>query len=143
MFIYAVSLVVVLIDRLTKFLALQFLSSHSSVPVVPSIFHLTLVKNPGIAFGFFGNRAPLLTMVVIVCLVGLILLSTQMRTASFVQRISMALVLGGAAGNLIDRLLFGHVVDFLDFRIWPVFNLADSFITIGVFMFLVVTVGKR
>ncbi len=143
MLIYAVSLAIVVLDRFTKFLALKFLSSHSSVPVVTNIFHLTLVKNSGIAFGFFQDRTPVLIIIVILCLVGLIFLSFRMRTAGWVERMSLAFILGGATSNLMDRFLFGYVIDFLDFRIWPVFNLADSFITVGVFLFLLSTLRKR
>ena len=143
MLISAVSCAIVILGRFTKFLALKYLPSHESIPVVSNIFHLSLVRNPGIAFGLFGNGAPGLIVIIILCLVMLILLSIQMRKARLSQRISLAFILGGAAGNLIDRLLFGHVVDFLDFRIWPVFNLADSFITVGVFAFLLAAAKSK
>ncbi len=143
MFIYAISFAIVLVDQLTKFLALQFLPPHKSIPIIANVFHLSLVKNSGIAFGLFGERAPGLMIIIIFCLVALILLSIQMRQALLIQRVSIAFILGGAAGNLIDRFVFGHVIDFLDFRIWPVFNIADSFITIGVAIFIFATIGKR
>lgn len=142
MFIYVFSFVIVLLDQITKFLALKYLAPHKTIPIIPDIFHLSLVENPGIAFGLFGNQAPWLTMIVVLCLGGLLILSYQMRAASLLQRLSLAFIMGGAAGNLIDRLVFGHVVDFLDFRIWPVFNIADSFITVGVFTFLLISFRK-
>jgi len=142
MFIYALSLFIVVLDQLTKYLALKYLSPHQSIPVIPDVFHLSLVKNTGIAFGLFGDRAQLLTAVVIVCLLGLLFLAFQMRHARLLERVSLGFILGGAAGNLIDRITAGHVVDFFDFRIWPVFNVADSFITVGVVMFLLLTFRK-
>ena len=125
MFIYALSLFIVVLDQLTKYVALKYLSPYQSIPVIPNVFHLSLVKNTGIAFGFFGDRARLLTAVVIVCLLGLLFLAFQMRRARLLERVALGFILGGAAGNLIDRITAGHVVDFFDFRIWPVFNVAD------------------
>ena len=142
MFIYALSLFIVVLDQLTKYVALKYLSPYQSIPVIPNVFHLSLVKNTGIAFGFFGDRARLLTAVVIVCLLGLLFLAFQMRRARLLERVALGFILGGAAGNLIDRITAGHVVDFFDFRIWPVFNVADSFITVGVAMFLLLTFRK-
>ena len=142
MFIYALSLFIVVLDQLTKYVALKYLSPYQSIPVIPNVFHLSLVKNTGIAFGFFGDRARLLTAVVIVCLLGLLFLAFQMRRARLLERVALGFILGGAAGNLIDRITAGHVVDFFDFRIWPVFNVADSFITVGVAMFLILTFRK-
>lgn len=136
MFIYAVGFAILVLDQITKFLALKFLDPQGSIPLVQNIFHLSLIKNPGIAFGLFGRFAPFLTGVVILCLIGLIVLSVQMRHAAFIQRISLVFIIGGAAGNLMDRIFRGYVVDFLDFRVWPVFNLADSFITAGVALFI-------
>lgn len=142
MSIYAVSLAIVLADQFTKFLALKFLSPSESVPVLRGIFHLRLIKNPGIAFGLFRTRTFLLTVIVVLCLVGLVLLAVQMRRGRLAQQVALAFILGGAVGNLIDRLMFGYVVDFLDFRVWPVFNVADSFITVGVFLFLIISLGR-
>ncbi len=143
MFIYVLSFFIVVVDQLTKYLALKYLSPYQSIAVIPDVFHLSLVRNSGIAFGFFGDRANLLTTVVIVCLLGLIILAFQMRHAGLLQRVALGFILGGAVGNLIDRMMYGHVVDFLDFRIWPVFNIADSFITVGVAMFLILSFRKN
>jgi signal peptidase II len=142
MSIYAVSVAIILLDQLTKFLALKFLAPYESIPLLGAWFRLTLVKNPGIAFGLFGQRSDFLIFIVLACLAGLVILSYQMRHADLLRRISLAFIMGGAVGNLIDRVLFGHVIDFLDFRVWPVFNFADSFITIGVSLFLILTLRK-
>lgn len=143
MFIYALSFIIILFDQITKYLALKYLVLHKSIPVIPDIFHLSLVHNPGIAFGLFGNQGQFLTGIVFICLAGLAFLSYQMRGADLIQRVPLAFIIGGAVGNLIDRLIFGYVVDFLDFRVWPVFNVADSFITVGVVTFLLVSLKKN
>jgi len=111
---------------------MKFLSNVPTYPIYPGIFHLTLVKNTGVAFGLFkGYSIPvtLATLAMIVALFWSLIRRSEAR--GFLFCMSLGFILGGAAGNLIDRFRFGGVVDFLDFRIWPVFNAADSCITIG------------
>jgi signal peptidase II len=101
---------------------------------------LTLVKNPGVAFGLFSGYAPVLFTVITVSLVFLFLIAnrshgTAAHGTSTVDRWALSLILGGAIGNWIDRLRFEAVIDFLDFRVWPVFNIADTAITIGVCLY--------
>lgn len=138
---------VVLLDQLSKFLALSQLSAGESVPLIPSFFHLTLVRNTGIAFGFFREHETLLFALITLSLVFLFFLGFRIcrkeprrgEVASpFLERVALALILGGAIGNWIDRLRFKAVIDFLDFRVWPVFNFADSAITIGVSLYLII-----
>lgn len=130
-----VACAVVLIDQLSKFLALNFIKPFESIPIIKNIFHLSLVLNSGIAFGLFKNQVIfylVLPAVAIIWLVFNLFLSREEKNFDRMYFFAMSLILGGAVGNLIDRLRLGYVVDFLDFRIWPVFNLADSAITIGV-----------
>ncbi len=111
---------------------MKFLLNVPTYPIYPGIFHLTLVKNTGVAFGLFkGYSIPvtLATLAMIVALFWSLIRRSEAR--GFLFCMSLGFILGGAAGNLIDRFRFGGVVDFLDFRIWPVFNAADSCITIG------------
>lgn len=143
MSIYAVSLAIVLLDQFTKFLALKCLVPYESLAIIQGVFHFSLVKNPGIAFGLFGQGASLLMAVVVLCLIGLLVLTFQMRTSRRIQKVALAFILGGALGNFIDRIVHGHVIDFLDFRVWPVFNVADSFITTGVVLFLITSLGSK
>lgn len=123
-------------DQLTKFLAIRFLDAYDSVPVIPRIFHLTLVRNTGVAFGFFKNHPSWLLILISLSILILILWSFQIKQASSIVRAGLSLILGGAIGNWIDRMRVGSVIDFLDFRIWPVFNMADSAITIGTCLYL-------
>ncbi|MGB3112845.1 MAG: signal peptidase II, partial [Candidatus Omnitrophota bacterium] len=119
-------------DQLSKFLAGRFLLPGESIPVAGNILNLTLVYNTGAAFGMFRSQPQLfvITAVVAAFFINFILLrkSHILNTA---ERFSLYLILAGTLGNLTDRLRFGHVVDFIDLRVWPVFNFADSFITIG------------
>jgi len=130
--IFIITLSILFTDQLTKLLATQNLLLNQSVPLIKGIFYLTLIRNRGAAFGILKNQAPLFIFISIfaVILIYLALRNNKHKKYSF-YNISLALILSGALGNLIDRLRLGYVIDFLDFRIWPVFNVADSAITIG------------
>ena len=130
---FGIALLIVIIDQLAKFLVTSRMSFSESVPVIKNVFHLTLIKNFGIGFGLFNAPAArwILVLVTIV-IIGMILYYYNKIPDKYLPVISASLILGGAVGNLIDRLLLGFVVDFLDFRIWPAFNAADSAITVGV-----------
>jgi signal peptidase II len=121
---------IIFLDQVTKYLAIKFLQLNTPVPLIKNFLNLTLVHNRGAAFGFFQNQLILFILVSLLA-IGLILYNLKNRNNSIILRLSLGLILGGAIGNLIDRLRFGFVVDFLDLRIWPVFNLADSVITIA------------
>jgi signal peptidase II len=149
---------VVLIDQLSKFLVLQYLSPYASVPLIPQVLDLTLVRNSGVAFGLFSGYAPALFTVITISLGFLFLVANRSHGkavcprrgspsplqetnvahgTSIVDRWALSLILGGAIGNWIDRLRFGAVIDFIDFRIFPVFNIADTAITIGVGLYFI------
>ena len=107
-----------------------------SLPVIPGILHFTLVHNHGIAFGLFAHAQELLLGVVTISLIVLFWVAHRPALQSSFDQWVFGLILGGATGNWLDRILYGSVVDFIDFRIWPVFNLADSAISIGVGIYL-------
>ncbi|PIQ90806.1 MAG: signal peptidase II [Candidatus Omnitrophica bacterium CG11_big_fil_rev_8_21_14_0_20_41_12] len=121
---------VILLDQATKFLAIKFLQLNQPVVVFKNFLYLTLVHNRGAAFGMFQNQLLMFVLISIFAIV-LIVYSLRDKRNSLIYRISLSLILGGAIGNLIDRARLGFVIDFLDFRVWPVFNLADSVITIA------------
>lgn len=131
---YGLAGLIVVCDQLTKYLALTRLTGDS-VPLVPGVLHLTLVKNTGAAFGLMNEHSSLLFAVITVSLVFLFIFANRSHGAGLRERWALSLIVGGAIGNWIDRIRFGAVVDFLDFRVWPVFNLADSAITIGVCLY--------
>tara|TARA_Y100000310_G_scaffold236576_1_gene239775 strand:+ start:13109 stop:13543 length:435 start_codon:yes stop_codon:yes gene_type:complete len=126
--VFLIAGIVVLVDQLTKLLALNNLGS---IPVIKDVLHLTLVKNTGAVFGMMHGQNTILIWVSLI-VVGFILFYLEDLTESKAGLIMTALVIGGAVGNLIDRIRVGYVIDFIDFRVWPVFNVADSAIMIGV-----------
>jgi signal peptidase II len=132
---------IVLLDQLTKQQIMQTMRLHESIPIIPNLFSLTYIRNPGAAFGLLAGSSNAfrmvffgLTSIFALGLLGTILV--RMPEQDWVGRVSVAGILGGAIGNLIDRLRFGEVIDFLDVYIegyhWPAFNVADSAITVGV-----------
>ncbi len=131
---------VVFLDRVLKSFFSNTLSLGESIPVLRNIFHITLIHNTGIAFGLFKNQG---IVFIIVPIIAIVLIAFNIyyyhnsREVSFFYIVGFSLILAGATGNLIDRVLFGYVVDFIDFRIWPVFNIADSAITIGTTIILI------
>lgn len=128
--IFIIISIVILLDQATKFLAVRFLQLNTPVPLIKNFLNLTLVHNRGAAFGLFQNQLFLFVFVSLFA-IGLILCNLKNKTNSIILKVSLSLILGGAIGNLIDRLRYGFVIDFLDLRVWPVFNIADSVITIA------------
>jgi signal peptidase II len=137
----ALSALVFGLDRFTKLLVMDRLPLHASVPVVEGFFDLTHVTNTGALFGILSGLAPPLrgaVFVAIPILAVVLILVFQLRSSArdALAQVGLALILGGALGNLTDRIAWGHVVDFLDFSVagrhWPAFNLADSSICCGV-----------
>lgn len=130
---FGIAFLVVVIDQLTKFAVTSALSFSESVVILNNFFYFTLIKNFGIGFGLLNNPASrwilILTTIIIM---GIILYYYQDLPKKYLPVVSTSLILGGAVGNLIDRFLFGFVIDFIDFRFWPAFNIADSAVTIGV-----------
>lgn len=137
---FVTSLVVLVLDRATKWLVAENIPLHDTVPVIPGFFRLTHVQNRGAAFGLFAESPSewKVAMLVVFSLIALAVVSALLWRNSHALSMTgsaLALILGGAVGNLWDRLLSGHVVDFLDFYVntyhWPAFNVADSAIVIG------------
>ncbi len=128
--IFIIVSIVLSLDQLTKFFITKNLLLNQSLPVIKGIFHITLVHNRGAAFGILKNQVPLFIFTSIFAII-LVYYSLKKNIQQKTYTVSLTLILGGALGNLIDRLFFGYVIDFLDFRIWPVFNIADSAVTIG------------
>jgi len=123
--------IVLLADQLTKLLAKSVLESKPPPPD-HYFFRWTYVENEGAAFGLLTNAHFLIAFAIIMAVATIVIYYRFPYWNHPVLRIGLGLMLGGAIGNLIDRLRQGYVVDFIDFRVWPVFNIADSAITIGV-----------
>ncbi len=136
---FLISSLIVLLDQATKYLVRHFIEPFKTIEVLPFL-HLVNIRNKGAAFGLFrdlGNSFFVVFSLTALVALSLLLLRGGMRPFG---RLCLALVLGGAAGNLIDRVFMGSVIDFIDFFIdsyhWPAFNVADSAITIGLIMLL-------
>ena len=129
------TLAVIFIDRITKIFFSQLLSYGESLQVIANVLYMTLVHNTGIAFGLFKDQGAVFIVVPVIAVILLIVniyyyrQNDQVLSRTYI--VAFSLILGGAIGNLIDRMQHGYVIDFIDFRIWPVFNIADSAITIG------------
>ena len=141
-----VGLVIVVLDQITKTLVMHTMHLHESIPVIAGFFNLTYIRNPGAAFGMFAttNSAFRLIFFAGTSIFALGLLGTifyRMHPADVCGQLSVASIFGGAIGNLLDRLQYGEVVDFLDFYMgghhWPAFNVADSAISVGVVSLLI------
>jgi len=133
--------VILILDQLTKTIVDRTLALHQSIPIVDGLFNLTYVRNTGAAFGIFAGshevfRLPFLIGVSVVAIGFILVMLKRLRADAIGLITALALILGGAIGNLIDRILYGEVIDFLDVYWsvyhWPAFNIADSCITIGV-----------
>ncbi len=135
-----VSGVVIIADQVTKFLIKNSMVLHTQIEVIKHFFNITFVMNPGGAFGFFANGSPGIRKFIFLFLssiVALFVVWFYQRCAKDYIFLSygLAMIFGGAVGNLIDRFRYGMVVDFLDFYLgtahWPAFNVADSAISVG------------
>ncbi|OGX15426.1 MAG: signal peptidase II [Omnitrophica WOR_2 bacterium RBG_13_41_10] len=124
-------LIILFLDQLTKSIVIKNLSPNQSIPIIKGLLYVTFVRNRGAAFGILKNQLPLFIFTALFAVVLIFLVISKKRQRPLILNISLGLILAGAIGNLIDRIFLGYVVDFIDFRIWPVFNVADSAITIG------------
>lgn len=141
-FIWALTIFIFLLDRFSKFFILRNLTFNEPVEIIKNIFYLTLVHNSGAAFGVFKNQTFFFVIISILALIAILIYIRKNSNMPFTGKVGLALISGGAFGNLVDRLYFGYVIDFLDFKVWPVFNVADSAITVGVFL-LIVSLFRR
>jgi len=138
---YLIAFGVIFLDRVTKLAIIQTLRLGQGIPVIPGFFDIVFVLNPGAAFGFLATlsdqvRNPLFILVSILAVILIVFYRTHYLRSHRLVSVALGLVLGGAVGNLIDRLHYGMVVDFLDVHVgpyhWPAFNVADSAISVGV-----------
>ena len=128
---WLLALGVFLIDRLTKSFVTSILGEGGTIPVIPGILHITFVLNPGGAFGLLPQGTIFFTLVTLVVFTTVIWYYITQRPRHWAVVTALGLVLGGTAGNLYDRLVIGKVIDWIDFRIFPVFNVADAALVTG------------
>ena len=147
----ATTALIVFFDQLAKIYIDTTMLLHESFPVIAGFFSITYVRNPGAAFGFLADASPLFRYLffVSVTVTAIVLIFHYLRKSKaeeLMLTFSLALILSGAIGNLIDRIRFGEVIDFLDVYIgayhWPAFNVADSAISVGAVILLVELVRR-
>ncbi len=126
-------LLIFVLDRISKIWVLSYLKPKGNIDVLP-FFKLTYVQNTGAAFGSFQNGNTILIIVSIIILFALIKYRKELFTLGKLASWGWLFIIGGALGNLYDRIFIGYVVDYFNFIVWPVFNVADSFITVGAIM---------
>ncbi|MBF0449236.1 MAG: signal peptidase II [Candidatus Magnetomorum sp.] len=147
-----VSLIIVILDQLTKWLILDNMLLYESIPVIPNLFNLTHIHNTGGAFGFMADQHPLIRQflfhgVSMVSLAIIVYFYHKSPVEYPFLLTALSLIFGGAVGNLIDRFRLGEVVDFLDVYIgtwhWPAFNVADSAVSVGVTILMYYMIFKK
>lgn len=140
----AIALAGLVFDQVSKIYIYHKMALHSSIPVIDGLFSITYVRNPGAAFGIFAQsewRIPFLTGVTLIALVAICIAVRNISSHQKLPVLALSLIFAGAGGNLIDRVRFGEVVDFLDIywkqHHWPAFNVADSMICLGVLLYAI------
>ncbi|MBQ9780826.1 MAG: signal peptidase II [Clostridia bacterium] len=129
----AIMVLVIFLDQLTKYLTILFLKPIPTFPIIEDIIHLTYVENTGAAFGMMKNQRWLFMIVSTVAIIALLVYLFKKKTQPKIENLSIAFIVGGGIGNMIDRIFLGYVVDMIDFRLinFAVFNVADSFVCVG------------
>jgi len=130
--ILLLTLTIIIVDQWTKYYIEDTMTLGMSIPIVPNIFHITYILNPGAAFGILEHQTELLIFIALIMIAALIYFYNRIPRTLKLLHFGLGLLAGGSLGNVIDRVRTGYVVDFFDFRIWPVFNIADIAIVCGV-----------
>ncbi len=130
-------------DQFSKYWVGRIFYPGETRPLIPGFFHLTYVRNPGAAFGLLAHKTSFFIVISLLVILLIIFGGHYLKTRYFLSRLALAFLLGGALGNLGDRLRTGYVVDFLDFRFWPVFNLADVALVLGIFLLVAGCLGQQ
>lgn len=141
------TILVILVDFFSKYMVSKLMTVNETIDLIDNFFRITYVKNTGAAFSIFSNNTILVIIISVVIIGFLLFYIYKNKGNNKLENVSYSFILGGAIGNLIDRLVYGYVIDFLDFEMLsydaPIFNLADTFIVIGVILFLINTLRSR
>lgn len=140
--IFSTALIIILIDQITKLLIKINFQLNESVPFIKNVFHLTYLHNYGAGFGVLQQQTYILIFISLFVIGIIFYYFDRIKDKEILLQIVIGFILGGTIGNLIDRISYSYVIDFLDFQIWPVFNFADSFVTIGV-IYLIIYLWKK
>ena len=145
--LWMVTVLTIIADQGSKIFVAKRMELGQSIPVLGNFFRITFIRNAGSAFGIFLGGGWFYLLASILAIILIFFYLRKMSAGHLWSRISLTLILGGALGNLIDRVRYGMVIDFLDFGVgrlrWPVFNLADAAVTVGVAVFLLLMFQKK
>lgn len=134
---WLIVVVSVVLDQLSKYWMMSHFAYGQSLPIIPNIFHLTYILNEGAAFSILSGKTWLLIVISLVAMGGIFWYYRQVPKEQVYKQLALACITGGAFGNFIDRIWLGAVRDFFDFRIWPIFNIADCFVVVGVTVLII------
>lgn len=145
--IIIISIILLCIDQIAKLLVVNLLTKTDSIAIIKNFFYLTYINNDGAAFSILVGKRIFLILVAIIVIIMLIHYIKKNNIQNKLELVSISLIIGGSLGNLMDRVVRGYVIDFLDFKIFnynfPIFNLADTFIVIGVILLLLKELRKE
>lgn len=142
-----ISIILLCIDQISKLLVVNLLTKTDSITIIKNFFYLTYINNDGAAFSILVGKRIFLILIAVSVIVMLIRYIKKNNIQNKLELVSISLIIGGSLGNLMDRVVRGYVIDFLDFKIFnynfPIFNLADTFIVIGVILLLLKEIRKE
>lgn len=136
--IFLISIIILLLDQISKYIVSSYINLNSSIIIIPNFFSLTYTRNYGAAWSIMWNKTIMLILIALLALGFVIYMLYKEKNINKYKKLYYGFILGGLLGNLLDRIIFGYVIDFFDFNIFgynfPIFNVSDSFIVIGVIM---------
>lgn len=130
-FLSSLVILIIILDQVIKYIVVDNMFLGQSIPIVPHLLHLTYILNPGAAFGILENQRFFFILIAIILTIAIVYFYPKIQQLNKLFQTGIALLFSGAIGNMIDRIFIGKVVDYIDFRIWPIFNLADIAIVFG------------
>ncbi len=129
---YFLIIAAVLLDQVVKFIVRSCMELQESIPIIEGVFHITYIQNTGAAFSMFSGYTGLLAITTAIITLGILFYMYKIRrSAHKTLMLALSLIIAGGVGNIIDRVFLKYVVDFLDLRVWPIFNLADIYVCCG------------
>jgi len=137
------TIVFLMIDIVSKVIVSSLMDVHDSIKIIDNFFYITYVRNTGAAWSIFSDKTWLIIIISLIIIGIVVFYIYKNKPKMKLEKIGYSLILGGAVGNFLDRIIYGYVVDFLDFYIfgynYPIFNLADTFIVVGIFLLVIYT----
>jgi signal peptidase II len=134
------AIIVVILDQLLKLFFKRLIESTGEIILIKNFLSITIATNTGAGFSILSGMNLLLIWLAVIVIGGILYFSAKVKKHYLIP---LGFIFGGAIGNLIDRLIYGHVIDFIAFSFWPIFNLADSMITIGSIMLIIIIIREK